>query len=197
MLFLEFFLFLAYPWFRRLSDVLLSGNFNMFLLRPVNTFVHYMFSMAEIGTIIVAFVYLLLLLLYLIFLIPTFNLLLLVITFFFSFLGCIFYASFNCFADSLAFFIKQNNFIRSTHFKINNAFAQYPAVFFENTPIKTFGMFIATSYFSAYATNFYFGYISFEELKILFLILICMIFVLFSLSFLLWKSGLEKYEAFG
>jgi len=196
-LLLETGLFIFTPWFRYLYRYLLTGEFNNCLLRPINPFINYTFSSNKYFDFINAIFYIMLLIIYIFFILPNLNILKFTITFIFFIIGGVMNTSTYCLIDSLGFFMKNNRQIKSTYFKASDVASRYPASFFKNSNIFYIIIFLANTYFAIWTTDFYFSYINFQELIILFIPCFIVIFISIISSILLWKFGIEKYEAFG
>lgn len=196
-LFLEIFLFIFAIWFNQLPKVLLRGEFNNYLLRPINPFINYAFSNVRYFNLLIAILYIILLMLYLIFIIPKFYFLKFLITFLFAIFGGIFYSSIHCFIDSMSFYLKKTDNIKSNYHVLNEFYSRYPISFFKQSKLNYLGLIAAGSYYASFTTDFYFGYINITQLFYYFLILILLIITLSISSYFLWKNGIKNYEAYG
>jgi len=196
-LFLEIGIFMFGVWFRYLYKYLLTGEFNNFLLRPINPFINYAFSSNKYFDFINAIFYFILLIIYVLFILPNLNPLRFIITFIFFITGGIMYMSVYCLIDSLGFFMKNNRQIKSTYFTSGDIASRYPASFFKKSNVFYIIIFIANTYFAMWTTDFYFKYITLNELVILFIPCFIITIISIILSIFLWRFGIKKYEAFG
>lgn len=195
-LFLEIFLFIFVPWFRYLYKYLLSGDFNQFLIKPINPFLNYAFTANKFFDMLAAILYVFYIIIFMIFFIPEFYPLKFIIVVLFGIIGGSMYASINCLFDSLGFFMKNNRQLKSTYFSSTNFFSSYPSSFFKNSNLYYIIIFMANTYYASWTTDYYFNYISLSEFLILFIPCFLIITICIISSYFLWKFGLKKYEGY-
>lgn len=180
-----------------LKRYLISGNLNISLIRPINSFLQYLLRFIPIQAIFPATIYLIALIIYLVYYFEYS----IIINFFmlipFLFIGGIFSILIIRYLESFAFFIKESSFLLKSYNSTSTIFQIHPAKIFDGSKIKFISLMIPNVYFGFYATQFLFGHITNIYLMVLFLSLI--IFnILFGFGiFINWHYGLKKYEAFG
>jgi ABC-type uncharacterized transport system permease subunit len=172
-----------------LQRVLLNGDFNTILLKPVNSFFY--FSTQFKGVVLVTFSIFLLINLFLIFLYYNFSFI-----FLFYFLFSIIYVPlFFSFFISTAFFMKENSMFVNIPRQLNNRIKEFTPRSFENYSFG-FLLYILPSGASAFILieilrgNFIYSNIILKIIFPSFLLIVLGIYVM-------WKIGLKKYEAFG
>jgi len=197
MFLLEIFLFLFAVWFTSFRSVLLSGELNTYLTKPVNTILYYVIRHMKIWQFTVGICYLVLFIIYLMFFIPEINISRFLISIIFSIFGGILLLFISSFNEFISFFFKDNRFVKDPFFTMSMTYSYYPFSFFNGNFIKLLGFLMPLSFYAVISTDYYFGYINFLELLNYFYILLGLI-VFFSLSsYFLWKIGIKKYEAYG
>lgn len=174
---------------RGFKTQLLKGHLNNGLIRPINPYIfHSMFYL--MGPVLIIFPFLLFMIYGMLFYYHYANILLFSIFFIFSFIYSSFFYSF---FGSLAFFIKENEFLVSASSNINNVVEWYTPKMFEN---------ISTTYIYLFPSAVL-GFISVELLKgntnlllrLLPYILTTFFLLIISIYFM-WKIGLKRYEAY-
>jgi len=177
-----------------LKNEILVGNLNIYLTKPKNIFLQFLYS--NIGHIgfITGFVYCILFIVYIIFI--KLNLMYLLLTFSFSIIGGIFTVILFQYINSFSFFFKSANMVRTTLVNAQRIIEKHPAIMFPNSFQFIFA-FMPFVYYTAYPTHFLFGYMRIEQFLILFLQLIFLTFIVSLGLYYNWKIGLKKYEAFG
>lgn len=172
-----------------LQRVLLKGDFNSILCKPVNSFFY--FSTQFRGMILVTLS---------IFIIINFTLILLYYNlsflFLFYFLFSIVYTSlfFSLFM-STAFFMKENSFFLNIPRKLNNRIKEFTPKAFENYSFANLIYILPTASTSFILVEFLRGNLEYFDiiLKIVFPSFIVIVFG----TYIMWYYGLKKYEAFG
>jgi len=173
------------------SGRLLSGELNLYLVRPVNVFfmaATNKMSGANFVTSVFLFVFSMIWLL-----VREFEHLFLVVVL--MVFGWVMYSTLYCFMDSISFFLKNNTFIAAPLKRVNYMLQFYTISFFENSSVvKVFALFPCVMY----------SYIPIEvargnlEVLNLYLLPLILSFIGMSLSiYFMWKFGLKNYEAFG
>jgi len=180
----------------RLDRVLLSGQFNVFLVKPLNVFLQYIFYknpfyvfflfVFDFFMVFVVGVYFDLFL-------DFFGFILCLI---FSFFGIIFFILIHRLFDSLAFFFKDFNLFKKPYNYCEKIYHQFPVLIFDGF-LKHFGFLVGFSFYGVVPVFWYFGVIGFDELVFYFKLLCLLIFISSGLICLLWNFGLKRYEAFG
>lgn len=190
-------LFFGAFWFSgNLRYYILSGSLNAFLTKPVNVFIQYFFTSSVFFVLLTSLIHLVFLMYVIFFIFDIVYLDRLFYCFILGFLSGIFAIFIYQFFDSLAFFIKESNFLFHIYVQPQYVFDRFPAVMFKNW-IKILSFFYAGAYIQSYSTAYYFGYISFSEVLNMYFYLIVLIIVFLILVYLVWKIGLKRYEAFG
>jgi len=173
------------------SGRLLSGELNLYLVRPVNAF--FMAATSKMsGANFVTSVFLFLFSLIWLF-INDFKYILLVVVL--MVFGWFMYSTLYCFMESISFFLKDNTFIMGPLKRVNYMLQFYTISFFENSrAVKVFALFPCVLY----------SYIPIEvargnlEVLNLYLLPLVLSFLGMVLSiYFMWKFGLKNYEAFG
>lgn len=168
---------------------LLRGHLNNGLIRPVNVYIfHSLFYL--MGPVLIIFPFLILVIATMIIYYSYVNVILFVLFFLFTLIYCSFFYSF---FSSLAFFIKENDFLVTLSINTNHTVEIYTPKMFQT--LSTIFIYLFPSAL--------FGYVSIEILKgttdLLFslvpYILASFLFLTISIYFI-WKIGLKKYEAF-
>lgn len=180
----------------RLNVQLLQGEINSKLLRPINVFLQYLISVIQIQATVVSFVYMTLFFIYILFFWSELDLFRLLLAIPFGILGGFFNFVVIRSFDSLAFFMKNNNFFIDVYKKSSNIFIYYPANMFKNN-LNGLVFLIANVYYGTYATLFVFGKITYLEFYKLHIYLLLLNLFGVICIYLLWKYGLKRYEAFG
>lgn len=174
---------------RSLNKQLLLGDLNIWKSKPINPFIG-MSSRAKDGAIFTTFIFLFfLIILYLYG--PYQNIFQGILLLFFS---LIYYIVYTDFFESLAFFIKQNNFIIRISKDVAYLNDRFTPKVFEGTKLN-FLFYLPTALFGFYfieLVNNRFDYLS----KYFIFIIISFLIFIFG-NYILWKIGLKKYEAFG
>jgi len=184
-------------WFgTRLEQQINNGILNNYITKPINIFTQYILSTIPIQAFLVSFFYLFGLIIYIYYYFKILSIYRLLLLIPFLIFAMVFTISISRFFDSLAFFIRKNNFLFKTYNSMRSFYRNYPVIMFDNY-IKTIGYFFGIVYFGAYATQFMFFKIHYYEFYILHLIILLLSFIFIILTFLLWHYGLKKYESFG
>jgi len=181
---------------RALKGDLLTGIFNNHLIRPIHVFVMYKMSSSIFFILfefLIEFISLIIFLIYYSNLINVLNLLLLIP---FILLGVLLEIMSGSILDSLAFFIKSNNFAIDLHSNIKQVYYRYPSIMFKGLVYK-FSFFIAVTYVAVFSTLFLFNRISYLLFFKIILLLILLNIIFAFILYLLWFFGLKKYEAYG
>lgn len=168
---------------------LLSGEFNVILNKPINTFFH--ISTQFSGPVFLIFVTLFIITSIAIILEYMKNVFLFLL---FFVLSSVYLVIFFSFFNSFAFFIKNDSFMQEIPRKINNRLKEFTPNVFQKTSIYEY-LFIFPSVFGSFilveilkGKTYFFSYLY---------IVIISFFILSFGTYLLWKYGLKKYEAFG
>lgn len=184
-------------WFAmRLRNQLIKGTLNTYLTKPINIFTQYIFNTLAIQASLVSLIYAIALIVYLIYYYQIIDIARLTLLIPFLTLAGFFTVIILRYFDSIAFFIKQNQFITQIYTSMNQLVKNYPIIIFDNF-INKIGYILGMAYFGAYSTQFLFGHMDYTEFFNLNLILIILTIILSTLLYTNWKIGLKKYEAFG
>ena len=175
---------------RSFKTQLLKGHLNNGLIRPVNPYIfHSMFYL--MGPVLIIFPFLLFIIYSMLIYYSYTNVFFFTIFFIFAFFYCSFFYSF---FGSLAFFIKENDFLVSTANSLNNVVEVYTPKMFQS---------VSTTYIYIFPSAI-FGFLSIELLKgnatlLLKLLpyIIATFFIMIISIYFIWKIGLKRYEAFG
>lgn len=180
----------------KLDTILLSGYMNVFLARPINPFISFLFY----GNLF-----------WLVFLVIIDFFLLLIVGFWFGlfdswlrFLICLGFSLFGALSfilihrvfDSSAFFFKNFWFVKTPYLSMEKLYHQFPLLIFDGW-LRYFGFLAGISFYGVIPVFWFFGVIDFSLLVLFFEILLGIIFICLFFIFLLWRYGLRRYEAFG
>lgn len=184
----------VFDWGKSLKQDITRGIFNSYLIRPKNIFLLYQFSRlnsnAFIQHIVGWFVLVGLVVYYeLMYLFSVGVMILLVFVFIFYVLIRFMTSSISFYNFALSEILYQNVFRAGS-----SAFKQYPAQFFELFPYQKLLMIFPMFFMGAlvFELGLFNSFIISYFLILLFLISVCII-----LTFLLWKFGLRRYDAYG
>jgi len=180
----------------KLGSILLDGQMNVFLTKPINIFLQYLFFGNPYYVCILLIIDICLMLFsgfYFGFINDFFVFL---SALFVSFFGAIFYVLVHKFFESFTFFSKEISFIKQVYNNVERVFHQFPFLMFDNY-LKFLGFFVGFSVYGIVPVLWIFGLLDLSIFIFYFLLMIFFI-VVFSFSiFLLWHYGLKRYEAFG
>ena len=178
-----------------LRKVLLNGKFNVYLIRPVNIFYQHFFLSAKLRRVVSGLVPLIILIFYLIIYSDIIWKRFFIGLIFSLYTGLFNLALYKTF-ESTAFFLKNNAFIWDNFEQIQDIYRSFPEPIFTGI-LKNIAIFIPFVYYSSYVTEYVFGYIDLNQLIVLgfYATILTLIFV--GVIFVLWPSGLKKYEAYG
>ena len=196
--FMEIIVFMFHPLADEyLKDMLIKGELNTYLCRPVSTFLQYMMHSSNFSAFCVLIFYVPLLVFFLIFIHTDFEIFNLFLVVIFGITGGLFYLCIIIFLNIFSFFIKEIRLLVRPFRRAEQIFYMYPATFFQDRFISKFVLFLPVAYFGAFSTEFFFGYITLERLIELFCYQLILILILIILSSINWHYGLKRYEAFG
>jgi ABC-2 type transport system permease protein len=178
-----------------LNRFLLWGIITIYSTRPLNTAFQYYVNTINL-VFAVPMIYYAIALIYFFLYMEKFLLIKFLFVLVFSLFGGLFIILLYRTIDALAFFMKGNLTLSSFFQQTTGTFNRFPVTMFDGW-IKTLAFILPNVYFNAYATEIYFGKISYLQALDLFYIMITFIIILTTTIFFLWKIGLKKYEAFG
>lgn len=173
---------------------LLSGRFNIYLTKPINVFYQYFLSTLVIE-VFIDFIIFFFISVGLFFYFDLYNdrlFFLLIFTFCATILNILIYRFF----DSLAFIMKDNIFLFSLYSDYNEVFERFPAHMFKNR-LRIVSLFFTNSLIGGFSLNYYYGYLNFNYIFNLFILIIFWIILFIILIVILWHYGLKRYEAYG
>lgn len=183
-----------FDWGKPLKRDIPTGKLNLYVCRPLNPFYLYQFSRLNSNAFIQHMTAWIILISILYF--STINLEISLLSISLFLLVLFYYGLIRVFCNVIAFFnfalsdILYHNVFRAG----SSSFKQYPAQFFEFFPYKRF-LIIFPMYFMG---ALFFEYALFEQFEMSLLIsLIVLNIVTLSITIILWKFGLKKYEAYG
>lgn len=177
----------------RVFKSVILGNFNMYLTKPINIFIFYMFRGIKSRWSIIAFIYFIalttLIFTFSLNILKYFLILTISVLIFGHLLISIIY-----FFESFGFFKinTQGNYIGG----LNLTLASFPPTIFEQFSYKFFFFFFPLVLFGV-STLYYFNRISIEYFAITLLISLFLAIVFNVLTYYIWKIGMRRYEAFG
>jgi ABC-type uncharacterized transport system permease subunit len=181
---------------RILHDMLLAGQVNVLLTRPLNVFLQqFMYTvLVEVGLEVL--IHLVALVVFFVYYSDSFVFLRAVLLVPFVLLGALLEMLIGRFFDGCSFFMKRNNFMNNLYSDVKHTFCRFPAHIFDG-PVRMLSFFVGSVYFGVYSTLFMFGRISYDLFFVLFCIVALLDLILVLLIFALWRFGLKRYEAFG
>ena len=177
---------------RFLSQRILQGELNLYLVRPINTF--FLTSIKFIsGSNIITGVILLIITIFSVFIGNYQNM---IYSFIILILGSIYFLIFIDFLYSFAFFIKDSKFlVEIFNHELNMNIQHYTPKLFERTSFKWIAFLLPSAIY---------GFFAVEALKNEFTLLLFFLpyiiisfFIMFFGIIVMWHYGLKKYEAFG
>lgn len=193
--FSQMFYLLHIGFFRKLPRILINGDFNEYLIRPINPVINYSFSTASVDPIMTFFLYIIIFIIGFIWLIPFyFNKF--IISLIFGFLIGFLTSSCYFFIDSIAFYLKEIRYIKYVYDRTNNYFNSNPIIFFQNNKIFPIFIFLGNSFYGCFTTLYYFNDISFIDYFLLIFCGFILTLFFFYLGNLNWKYGIKKYEGY-
>lgn len=182
---------------RSLENLIKSGDLNMYLTKPTNPFISYVFAKSFNTSLFIAITTL------------SYSIILLVLGFtttildfllgvFLFLMLCLIGTLFYQFLISFTWFIYESDFFfRDLKWRIEyEVLGRYPALFFE----KWSFLFLIMIFPAYYISSWLIPILSFSQIKVEYfeiLILISMTFISIIGIIINWKYGLKRYEAFG
>ena len=189
----SFFLIFAQGKTNNLFQSIIRGKINIYLARPINVFLCFVFNGIRVRWLINSLFYFIFILIFLKIQELSFSKFFLVFSL--SFIIGYFFISFIYFLDSLSFFYNTAFFIDFV-FEVNVNIKKFPPTFFDKFEYKNFLYLFPLSLF-VFPTLYYFDFISLNYLLIVLIIVLILCIILTFLIVLLWKKGLKNYSAFG
>ena len=181
---------------RILKNILLTGEMNMYLLRPIPNFIMYKMSTSIFFMFIEFLIEIICLIVFLIYYSNFINFLNFILIILFVSCGVLFEIFVGNIIDSLAFFIKSNEFIISLHSQFRHTYYRFPASMFRGI-LFTISLFISVTYVGIFAISFLFGNMEYSLFFKFFSLLIFLVIFCIGVLCLQWHFGLKKYEAYG
>lgn len=183
----------AFYFHSNLQQEILSGKLNLYLTRPLNTFVQYFFMSGSLRPLFAALMHFFLLcgliVVYhipLTYFFPAFMFLITSILFTIIFMRCI---------EAFSFVFKADrSIIKQIVADVTITVHTFPATIFEGT-LKKLLLFLPQVYYSAYVTTIFFGDLS--NYAMLLETQVILMSILALVTVILWKVGLKRYEAYG
>ena len=183
-----------FSWGKDLFYVLSDGTLNIYLTKPVGSFIGYLFSVLS-GWALMSFTFriIVFIFIYLYFSIEIYNLFLFLFALFLvSLLLLVIYQL----IQSFEFIALKMSYSLENYWNIYDIFMAYPAPLFKGFPIQLFLYFFPSFFVGYLLVPLLRGYeiwrLDLQIFILVFLIIFCCIGI-----FLNWKYGLKKYEAFG
>lgn len=179
-----------------LSAYLTGGILNDYLMRPLNVFLQYFMNSQVFFISSAAFIYFLVFLSFVFLFFDSIVFLRLFLVIPFCLLAVIFEVLVFRFLDSIAFFMKRNNYLLGLVSNMNVTFTKFPALMFRGSWIWSLAQFVPNTYYTIYSISFLFGKLDYYSFYMMHLYLLVFCLVLGLGIYLFWRFGLERYEAF-
>ena len=173
--------------------LLVRGDINNYLTKPIVVLVQFIFKNIKIRWLINSIFYFIVILIFLYFQDLSFSKFFLI--FFLSLIICYFFIVSMLFVDSLSFYCNMTPFL-NFFMEANLGMGRFPPIFFDKFEYKNF-LFLLPLSLVVFPTLYYFDLIGSNYLFWILIICLILSIILTFLTLVVWKKGLKRYEAFG
>jgi len=157
-------LFSTFSFGMNLSNTILSGDLNMYLVKPMSTLWQYLINGLSLFLVFNAFSYFLLFIGFIFFHLEQFNYLRLIIVLIFGTFAGFAHVFILRMLDSISFFIKNNTTFFNFYYSFKGVYDRFPLGLFNKSITYKIGLFFPNVYAGFFSSQYFFGHISFLEL---------------------------------